>query len=424
MIRGRGPDRPAWLTAPVLTVSVLSVAAGIAQFSVTAVIGDVAAEFGEPTTGNDLSAQIGLPTTTVGIALSVIRLASLASLPLTSLADRQGRRRILLTLAALGLGLTTLASLSPGFWWYVAIVALARPAMSTVNALAGVVAAEESSTEDRSAAIALVAAAYGLGSGIVALGRGLIPGEPSFRLVTAFALVPLLLLPVLARKVREPRIADTALHATPVRWLPGAMPPGYLRRTVVLASMTAVVAVATGPGFTYLFLYGERILGVTPLFLSGLVIAAGPAGLAGILLGRLGADRIGRRLSAALAMAATGIAVALGYGGTTGGLAVGYLGAIAASSAYAAPAGALAAELVPTRARATMAGWMTVAGVVGAVTGLVAVGAMADATGGFSVPTMAIAVIVVFTAFGFRLLPETRGWELDVDSRVDPGPSV
>jgi hypothetical protein len=33
--------------------------------------------------------------------------------------------------------------LHPSFWVYVALVALARPALSTVNVLAGVIAAEE-----------------------------------------------------------------------------------------------------------------------------------------------------------------------------------------------------------------------------------------------------------------------------------------
>lgn len=411
-------SHPAWLTAPVLTVSALSVAAGLAQFGVTAVIGDVAATFGEPGAGDDLVDQVGLPTTTVGIALAVIRLASLASLPAAAVADRLGRRRVLLTLATVGLALTTLAAASPGFWWYVALVALARPAMSTVNALAGVVAAEESTARDRSAAIALVAAAYGLGSGLVAVGRGLLPGEPSFRVVTAFALVPLLLLPLFARSVREPRIATTTRRAV---LLPGAIPVRFRRDVTLLWVMTAVVAAATGPGFTFLFVYGERVLGASPLSLSMLVLAAGPAGIAGLLVGRFAADRWGRCPAAGLSMAATGAAVAVGYAGSLPGLAVGYLCAVAASSAYAAPAGALAAELVPTTVRATVAGWMTVAGVVGAVSGLVIVGVLADVTDGFAAPTLGVGIVVALVATGFTRLPETRGRELDT---FEPGPDL
>jgi MFS family permease len=412
-IRERRPvrdRRPAWLTAPVLTVSVLSIGAGIGQFSVTAVIGDVATHFGEPGTGDGLTAQIGLPTTTIGVALALIRAASLASLPAAALADRFGRRTLLLTLSVVGLGLTALAALAPAFWVYVALVALARPMLSSVNALAGVVAAEETTSRDRSAAIALVTAAYGIGAGAVSLARTGLPGEPSFRVVTAFTLVPLLLLPLLARRIREPRIARQAEHP---RVLPGAVPRHLRGRVATLATLTGMIAVATGPGFTYLFVYGEDVLGASPGFSSALVLGAGPAGLVGILLGRAGADRFGRRATAGAMMALTGAGVAYGYAGTPRDLAIGYLAAIATSSGFAPPAGALAAELVPTKVRATVAGWMTMAGVLGAVVGLLTFGVLADATGSFANAARSIGIAVAVVAVGFALLPETRGRELD-----------
>ena len=416
----RATSRPVWLTRPVLTVAVLSIAAGLAQFSVTAVIADVAAVFGEVAGGDEPAAQIGLPATTLGLALAAIRLASLGSLPAAAVADRFGRRRVLLALAAAGLGLTSLAAAAPAFWLYVALVALARPALSTVNALAGVVAAEEATARDRSASIALITAAYGLGAGIVSVGRGLLPGaEPSFRLVTAFALVPLVLLPLLARRVREPAIA--AGHRRE-QGMPGSVPRVYIGRVVVLAVVTGGIALATGPGFTYLFVYGESVLGASPLFVSLLVLGAGPAGLLGLLLGRAGADRFGRRASAGLAMAATGLAVAYAYGGEVLDLAAGYLVAITASSAFAPPAGALAAELVPTRVRATVAGWMTVAGVLGAVLGLASFGVLADLTGGFRAASRAIGLVVAVIAVGFVLLPETRGVELPSLEASPEGP--
>jgi hypothetical protein len=188
--------------------------------------------------------------------------------------------------------------------------------MSTVNALAGVVAAEESTANDRSAAIALIAVAYGLGSGLVAVGRGLLPGDPSFRVVTAVALVPLLLLPLLARRMREPAIARTAVRA---RALPGAVPRPYRRRVVVLGVLTGTIAIATGPGFTYLFLYGERVLERHPTAALG----AGGRGRTGRPGGHPARPRRRRPDRSAgdrrAAMAATGAAVAFGYAGTRWG---------------------------------------------------------------------------------------------------------
>jgi MFS family permease len=406
----RGLRRPSWLTIPMMTVSALSVAAGIGQFAVTTVIGDVAAHFGEPGVGDEAIAQLGLPTTTIGIALAIIRLASLASLPAAAMADRLGRRTVLLAVAGFGLALTTLSALAPGFWWYVVMVAFARPALSTVNALAGVVAAEEADSSGRSAALALIAAAYGLGSGIISIGRGLLPGDPSFRVVMAFSLVPLLLLPLLARKVREPPIAK---RRGPAVGLPGRLPREYVGRVALLATLTGTIALATGPGFTYLFVYGEGVLGSSPLLLSTLVLGAGPAGLSGILLGRWGADHLGRTLTAGLAMAATGGAVAYAYAGQPRDLAAGYLLAIAASSAFAPPTGALIAELVPTGIRGTVAGWGTVAGVSGAVIGLTSFGVLADLTGGFASAARTIGIVVAVGAIGFWWLPETLGVDLE-----------
>jgi MFS family permease len=408
--RTRSSQRPVWLTAPVLTVSVLSVGAGIGQFSVTTVIGSVAAHFGEPTVGDEALAQVGLPVTTLGIALSVIRLASLGSLPIAAQADRFGRRSVLLSVAAIGLTLSAVSAIAPTFWFYVALVALARPALSAVNALAGVVAAEESRARGRSAAIALIAAAYGLGSGIIAVGRGLLPGEPNWRIVMAFAAIPLLLLPLLARRIREPQIA--ASHRAPAG-IPGRLPRRYVGRVVLLAFLTGSLTLATGPGFTLLFVYGERVLEATPLYLSMLVLAAGPVGLAGLLLGRWASDRFGRTLTAGVSMAATGGAVAWAYSGDITDLSIGYLLALATSSAFAPPTGALVAELVPTRIRATVAGWETVAGVVGAALGLLAFGVIADLTDGFASASILIGSVVAVIAIGFFWLPETLGTELE-----------
>lgn len=410
MSRGTGTAR-SWLSAPVLSVAGLSAGAGISAFGVTVVAGDVAAAFGDVTADDGPLGQIGLPVTTVGVALAVIRLASLGSLGFAVLADRIGRRRLLLTVAVLGFGLTSLAALSPTFWFYVALVALARPCLAALNAVAGVVAAEESRAADRAGAIALITAAYGLGSGIVSVGRGLLPGDPSFRLVTAFALVPLLVLvPVLAPRIREPSIARERTRA-PGR--PGAVPRRYRRRVTVLALLVGSIALATGPGFTYLFVYGERVLGAAPLEVAALVLAAGPLGLAGILLGRWGADRLGRRITGAVALAGTGLGVALAYSGSFANLAVGYLAAVLLGGAFAPAQGALAAELVPTAVRATVAGWLTVTGVLGAVVGLAVVGVVADATGGFAVAAWALGGLVAVSALGFLALPETRGVELE-----------
>jgi MFS family permease len=165
---------------------------------------------------------------------------------------------------------------------------------------------------------------------------------------------------------------------------------------------------------------GTNGLGRAVVVVTVVVLLAGPAGLIGILLGRAAADRIGRNVSGGVSMALTGLAVTFAYGGTAFQLITGYLAAILASSAFAPPTGALGAELVPTRIRATLAGWVTFAGVLGAVTGIFGFGLLADATGGFDAAARTIGIVVAIAAAGFWLLPETRDVELE---DLEAGPS-
>jgi MFS family permease len=175
-----GPDRElrlhGWLDPAILATGALAAAAGFAQFGATSALADVARSFGRPSpSGSSVAAEVGLSVTILGVGLGIIRLAALGSLPLAALAalaDRVGRRRIMLGCTVLGLAVTAVAALSPGYWWFVALFALGRPLLAGTNAISGVIAAEETRSRDRAKAIALVAAAWGGGTGLIAVVRG------------------------------------------------------------------------------------------------------------------------------------------------------------------------------------------------------------------------------------------------------------
>jgi MFS family permease len=94
-------------------------------------------------------------------------------------------------------------------------------------------------------------------------------------------------------------------------------------------------------------------------------------------------------------------------------VAAGYLLGILAASAYGPSFGALSAELFPTSVRATAAGWLLAAGVIGAVAGLVVFGRLADVLASFGGAAVAVAIPVVLASLLFARLPETRGRELE-----------
>jgi MFS family permease len=408
-----------WRHPAILAVAAATVASGFAQFGATSALGDVARAFGETGDGTSVVARVGLSGTTLGIGLAVVRLASLAALPLSAMADGYGRRRMLLGCVTGGLALTALAALSPGYWWFVALFALGRPLLSATNAIAVVVAAEETRSRERAKAIGLMTAGYGIGAGLTALIRGVAGDNLGFRGLFAIALLPLAAMPLLARRLEEPDRYQQ-LRAAKDPQLAAARPPvlGRIRtdlrpRLWLLAALAFAIAFVTGPMNTFLFVYAENALGMSRSATATMVLAAAPVGLVGLLIGRWGADRLGRRGTAAATQAVVALAGMLTYSGSRGTVAAGYLLAILAASAYAPSFGALSAELFPTSMRATVAGWLVAAGVLGAVAGLVAFGLLTDALASFATAAVLICAPVVLTCVLFARLPETRGLELE-----------
>jgi MFS family permease len=401
-----------WRNHAVLGVALVSMAAGFGQFGAVAALGDVARTFGHLAPGNTVADQAGLSATVIGVGLGILRLASLASLPLTGLADRFGRRPTMLTTCALGLVLTIVAAASPGYWWFVAIFALGRPLLSAANGIAQVSAAELTSTASRARAMALIAAGYGVGAGLIAIIHSSAEGALGFRGVFALSTVPLAFLPLISRWVVEPSRFAAILPSEYQPPVLGPVEPAYRGRLVVVALLAFAVSVITGPSNSLVFLYAENVRHVSGPIVTGMVVAAGFFGLAGLLAGRWLADRVGRRPAVALAMVGMAGCGILLYSGSRWAMVAGYVLGVLAGSVFAPAGGSLANELFPTSVRASVAGWYIAAGVLGAVAGLVSFGAVADAGGGgFGLAAVATFVPMVPLIALLLLLPETRGRE-------------
>jgi len=389
-----------------------SVAAGFGQFGVVAALGDVARTFGRLAHGASLADQAGLSGTVLGAGLAVIRLSSLLALPLTGIADRFGRRRVLLVTVSVGLAVTAVSALSPGYWWFVALFALGRPFLSATNALAQVVAAEQTSSGDRAKAVALVTAGYGVGAGLTAVVHSLASGSLGFRGTVALAVVPLALVPVIARWVTEPDrfvVAEVA-HDRPVPVL-GAVGPRFRRRLGVLVALAFAISLMTGPANTFVFLYAQNVRRLSGGLTAAMVVASGALGLLGLLLGRWSADRVGRRPTGALGMVGIAVSATVTYSGGSTALVAGYVLGVLSGSVLAPAIGSLVNELFPTGVRASVSGWFLVAGVLGASVGLVVFGAVADVGDRFGLAAAVTFLPVTLAAALFWCVPETKGRE-------------
>lgn len=403
-----------WTDRVVIGAVIASFASGFAQFGVVAALGSVARTFGHLVHGATLADQAGLSGTKLGVGLAILRLASLGGLPLTGLADRFGRRRMLIVTVGLGLVLTILSAASPGYWWFVAIFACGRPLLSATNALSEVIAAEQTDSTGRAKAMALVAAAYGIGAGLTAIIHSLASNALGFRGYFLLAIVPLALLPLVNRWVSEPdRFAIEVAareHVVPVL---GAVGPKFRRRLMILATLGFALSFITGPANSFVFLYAQNIVHLSGVLTAAMVVCAGATGLIGLLVGRWMADHLGRRVTGALGMAGLGVCGVAMYAGPRYALVGGYVLGIMFGSIFAPAGGALVNELFPTAVRASASGWFLAAGVVGAVAGLVVFGAVADVGSRFALAAQCTFIPAALMAIGFWGLPETKGRELE-----------
>ena len=306
-----------WSDPAVLAIAVIALASGFGQFGVVAALGDVSKQLGHVAAGASVADKVGLSGTSLGVGLAVIRLASLGSLPLIGMADRLGRRRVILVVTVAGLALTVAAAASPGYWWFVVIFAFGRPLLSATNALAEVMAAEETSSKDRAAAVALIAAGYGVGAGLSAILHSLAAGALGFRGIFALAIIPLVVVVLIRRQLEEPSrflVAEAAPdHPTPIL---GAIGPPYRRRVALVALIGFVVSVISGPANSFVFLYAQDVVHLAGYVTALMVAGSGVTGLLGLLAGRWLADHIGRRPTCSVALVLIAATAAGTYSGS------------------------------------------------------------------------------------------------------------
>lgn len=399
----------------------VSWAVGFAQFSPTVLLGEVAATFALAGSGASGLTAIGLTGTGLGVSFAVIRLSSLGGLAGGVLADRFGRRPVLLASVASGLVLTVGSAGAPGFVWWVALVASARPGLNAAQSVVGVLVAEGSSRTGRAWGMAWVLAAFAVGAGAVSVlhGAGLFA---SFRPIVATSALPLLLLPLLWRRIHEPGVYEDAVEGagSKLRRQLGRVPRELRGRLMLACVVTGALGMVTAPVFSNVFVYGEHVLGREVGDIAGLVLAGGVAGGVGLLAGRWGADRLGRRATTVASLPVLGVAAIASFYGSFVGLVVGYLVALSASAAFGPAWGAWQAEAFPTSTRATAAAWTSVAGVLGAVAGLLGFGALIDLLGGFDLAIVPIAVAAAFGGLAAARLPETRNCPTYLEPAIHP----
>jgi MFS family permease len=400
-------------TVATAALFVIALSSSFAQFGAVASLDAVARHFGHHSSRESFQSVVGLSGSVLGVGLAILRLASLGAMPLSSLADRWGRTSVLRRTLIVGLLITALAALSPSYWIFVLCFAMARPLLSTTSTLIPVITVELSSTQRRIFRLVIMSAGAGIGAGLAAIFSGVIHGSDSFRWLFALALVPLVFLAPLLRRVPEPiaRSAESSFARL------GAIPRIIRGRLIVVGIVVFVIGVISAPASGFTFVYGEGILKLRPEVVSSVVALSAVTGLGGLLLSQLFSRLLGRRWTIVVGVLATAATASLAYGGGRVDFIVGYMGGVAAGGLLAPAIAALSTELFSHTVRATAAGWIVVAGVLGAMTGLLVFGLIGDivhvtGAGSLRIPALVTFLPLLPLLFLLRSIPESSTMDL------------
>ena len=116
------------------------------------------------------SDEFGRGDTAQGVTLAVVRLGIVVALGIVVLADRRGRRRLLVATALAAVAATALGALSPGLWFLGGTQLVARGLTMGVGILIGVFAAEELPRGSRAYGVSVLALCAALGAGMATTG--------------------------------------------------------------------------------------------------------------------------------------------------------------------------------------------------------------------------------------------------------------
>jgi len=335
---------------------------------------------------------------------SVLALGGLGALPLATLADRFGRRRLI----AVGVGGFSVANFASAFAPSLAALALLRLVAVCFEVLVGGVATalivEEAPAARRGQAVSVLAVLSGIGTGITVLAYPVV--APHWRYLFVAGGVGLVAAPVIWRRLPEGRVwQGVRLSGSALRLL---FAPAWRRRLIVIAATTALLAVLLEPAGLLFTLFASQVLHLSAVAISELIFASGVAGAASYLAGGFLSDRFGRRIPGTALTGATAVAASLSFATGTPGFVIGNVLWSSISSAATPVLGAWSAELFPTRARATAEAMASLAAAVGSVAGLQAVGLLSQSLS-LGAALGVTGVIALAGALLLLLLPETRG---------------
>lgn len=344
-----------------------------------------------------------------GAMVSLANLGAFGALVLLPLADRVGRRPVLVwTIAGYAVAsFATAFTRNPGE--FVAAQMAARTCLGAEYALALIVLVElfEGERSGRRLGLVTSMSAFGQAGAGLAFLIVVLAFHGSWRVLYVVGTVPLLLVARARRDLPETVAARPPAGRGPVRalagvrlvWLAGAV----LLQYCFLLFPTAVITFAS---WLVLREWGWTLHTLNPLAIVVWVLA-----VTGFFVGGRLADAVGRRPTlVAFALGAAGAGMVAFHATTTGGRVLGLAAVIFCLTGTTPCVAALGIEPFPSRARGAVGAILRVAGIAGSVTAPALTGFLAGRLGGVA-PALSVMGLsyVAAAVVTVALLPETRG---------------
>jgi MFS family permease len=348
-----------------------------------------------------------------GIGAAIVRLGIVICLPLVALADRRGRRPVMIAMAWAAPLVSALGAIAPSYSFLVATQAVGRPLGLTLDILIAVVAVEEMPRDGRAYATGILAVLSGIGGGIAVASLPLADiSLTSWRYIYVIGLMWLIIAYALMKWLPESErfIRHTPKTKMRAAYIADAL-RGNLGRICSVVFLTNVY-IATASIFQNRYLKEER--GYTAAQVALFTIITSSPATFGLIIGGRVADERGRRILGATLVPIGAFLLALSF--STSGATM-WLVAIAGGLAFGISYPALAVyrgELFPTRTRGLAGGIIMTSALFGGIIGLVGGGWFLDANGSYGQVMMWLVIgPVIASAIVWFRYPETAHRELD-----------
>jgi MFS family permease len=348
------------------------------------------------------------------LLLAVVRVSVLATIVLTAVADRRGRRRVLLIGVTVGCVASAAGGLAPDLFAVGATQLVVRAVVTTCTVVLFVMVAEEMPAGARAYGVSLLGLWGAFGVGICLM---LLPladlGQSAWRVLYLLSLAGLPVVWWMARHLPESRRFAVAHENVAMA--------GHGSRLLLLALSAYLLNVFTAPASQLMneFLRDERGYSATRISLFSLL--TNTPGFIGVVVGARIADLRGRKGVGAIAVVGgCGLTAAMVLASGWSMWMLSLLGAIIGAAAIPA-LGVYGPELFPTSLRGRANGVIAVAAVLGAVSGLVAAGVLQDRWGGLGRPLALLSIgPLLMAGLVVAFYPETVHQELEEINPEDP----